>query len=299
LQSSSLTKGEFAMYVCPTCKRVLKGMHCVQCPFQTDRNGSFPVFFTSSPLGSHYRTIGLFYDALYQARENAWKELDGRGSEFISYMASLVESFGPTRYLDVGCGQGYLLGAISAPERFGIEISRRALESANGRSKAELCQGIVEELPYPTGYFDVVTGVGVMEHFLDVVSATKEIHRVLRTGGTYILLLYIPTPLAERILIKVAQFIFPQFHPGSLVQWVLTKLFKGDSPEATRIGSDDKVTQPIQNKHTYSGVKRLFQRIGFKPIHVITKRRVPDAPLVGHHFRIYILCKQTNSPPRS
>ena len=96
------------MYVCPTCKGILERMRCVQCAFKVDWNDGVPVFFAASPIANRYREIGLFYDALYQDRENVWKELDGRGAEFTSYVASVVENFSPKRYLDIGCGQGYL-----------------------------------------------------------------------------------------------------------------------------------------------------------------------------------------------
>ena len=276
------------MYVCPHCKGKLEGVHCLQCAIKIDWSNGIPAFFTDSPLAARYREIALFYDTLYQSRQDVWRDLAGRTAEFINYMKSLVESFGPERYLDIGCGEGFLLSAVSAPEKFGIEISWKAIESARRRTTAQLCQGFVEELPYPSGYFDVVTSMGVMEHFLDDVSATKEIHRVLRAGGRYVVELYYPrTPLTERIMMKVSQFLYPRFRPVGLARWAQTKYSESKGKQA---GSDkDRLDQPVTNFYAPTSAKRLFQRAGFKIVRLITKRQVPNVPLTEHWFQIYIL----------
>ena len=276
------------MYICPHCKGKLEGVHCLPCAITIDWSDGVPAFFTGSPLAARYRRIALFYDTLYRSRQDVWKDEAGRTAEFINYMKSLIESFGPERYLDVGCGEGFLLSAVSAPEKFGIEISRKAIESTRRRTTAQLCQGYVEELPYPTGYFDVVTSMGVMEHFLDDVSATKEIHRVLRAGGRYIVEVYYPTiPLTERIMLKVAQFLYPRFRPVALAQWALTKYSESMAKQAGN--NKDRLDQPVTNFYTPRSAKRLFQRAGFEIVDLITKRRVPDVPLPGHRLQIYIL----------
>ena len=283
-------KGEQALYLCPDCKGDLEAMQCYQCSFKVDWNDNVPVFFTSSPIGIRYKEIGLFYDNLYRTKQDAWKDLAGRGPEFISYMASLIESFRPKRYLEVGCGEGFLLSAVAAPEKFGMEISRKAIESAKGRATAEFCQGCVEELPYPSGYFDVVTGIGVLEHFINDVSAMKEIYRVLRNGGYCILLFYIPLPVRERIIVKLSEFLYPRFHPVRLSRWMLNKCSIWKRKEENGISSRDQVMQPVQIRYTHSSAKRLFDRAGFKLARLITKRRVPDAP-IDHYFPIYVLKK--------
>ena len=146
----------------------------------------------------------------------------------IKFMARLVEEVRPRRYLDIGCGQGYLLSAVSAPEKFGTDISRRALETTGRRTDASLCIGIVEELPYLDGFFDVVSGIGVMEHMIDDMAATREINRVLRPGGRYIVLLLTDRMLLERIRVKLGEFVFPRPRPRELLRWAWSRLRGGN-----------------------------------------------------------------------
>ena len=96
------------------------------------------------------------------------------------------------------------MGTVSAPSKVGVEISRSVIKIARARSTASFCQAIAEQLPYPTGHFNVVSTVGVMEHFVDDIAATREICRVLRDGGDYVAALYIATPFPERVRLKIA-----------------------------------------------------------------------------------------------
>lgn len=87
-----------------------------------ERNGRVPVFFAVSPVANRYREIGLFYDERYETRPNPWKDLAGRGPDFINYMTPLIESCSPRRYLEVGCGEGFLVSSVSTPEKCGLDI---------------------------------------------------------------------------------------------------------------------------------------------------------------------------------
>jgi SAM-dependent methyltransferase len=285
-------------YVCPTCKVSLAHEGCRACGFKPDLAKDPLSFFSRSRIADRYRDIAKFYDDLYESRPNAWKELVGRNDDFIGFVSSLVHRANPVRYLDLGCGQGFLLGAVSAPEKFGIDISRRAVEQARLHANAKLCQGIVEELPFPDASFDVVTGIGVMEHFLDTPAAMAEISRVLRKGGNYIVWLSMEIPLLEKFMLKVSEFIYPEFRPLRLCQWVLGKCGRIFGKRTGNNVSLDPIGQPVRNRQRILGVRRLFRRSGFKVRFLITKRRMPDAPLQGHHFRIYVLEKTAISRER-
>jgi len=280
------------IYVCPICKKGLDGSKCVRCATEFEFSDGVPTFFTQSSISKRYREIGSFYDDLYQTKKNAWEDLAGRGREFVDYVASLVASYGPERYLDAGCGQGFLLGTVSAREKFGIEISREAIRIANSRANANFCQGCIEELPYAGNYFDVVTGIGIISHLLDYLSATKEIHRVLRMGGIYILESYLKTPVKERIMLKVSDFLYPSFRPLSLILWVQKKCSELMNKQVIRNDSQDNIVQPVQIPFTERSLKKLFKSTGLEIVRLITKRKSPEAPLAGHDFRIYVLRKR-------
>ena len=281
-------------YACPVCKSALDSNNCARCGFRMKLAGGLPSFFTASPVSRRYEKIGAFYDTLYSHTEDIWNQLASRGREFDNFISSLVMAGGPVWYLDIGCGEGNLLAAVPAPEKFGMDISRKALQVAAVRAGADLCLGFAEELPYRTEFFDAITSIGVMTHFANDRAATKEIWRVLRPGGRYIAGVFIPPRLTEKIAGKVSEFVFPRPRPAGFVRWLLTK-FRRPVPGANQTEPGRKDRQPIERHYKSKEVERIFKDCGFKISKVITKRKYPDAPLAGHHFRIYILTKDIRS----
>lgn len=78
------------------------------------------------------------------------------------------------RVLDVGCGVNKYPGAI------GIDI--------NPRTRADvLCN--LDSFPYPfrDNSFDSVRAIHVIEHVSDVVRAMEEFHRLVRPGGSIVI----------------------------------------------------------------------------------------------------------------
>ncbi len=138
-----------------------------------------------------------------------------------------------------------------------------------------------------------------MHHFLDGKTAIREVWRVLREGGCYIVNLFVETPLFERFRIKLSEFVYPRFRPVSFCQWALAKYGRSsDEPAGDRVSQDPiLIVQPVYNGYTALSVRRFFRRSGFRVRSVITKRRMPNAPLVGHHRRIYVLEKTRAEAP--
>lgn len=94
------------------------------------------------------------------------------------------------RVLDVGCGDGTVLGQAARDgwSLFGVELSPLAAREARRRGlrpvRADLEGG---RLPIRAASFDVVVCYDVLEHLFDPMSLLSEIHRVLRPGGTALL----------------------------------------------------------------------------------------------------------------
>ncbi len=97
-----------------------------------------------------------------------------------------------SRILDVGCATGNVLRILSEAGTkilAGIDISPEMIKRAEKKlgSKAKLIVASVEDIPFPSNYFDFVINTEAFHHFSNPKKAVKEMTRVLKKGG----LLYI------------------------------------------------------------------------------------------------------------
>ncbi len=107
------------------------------------------------------------------------------------------EHWSGRRVLEAGCGMatdGARFAAAGA-DYTGMDFSPTALEL--GRRRFELdglsgrfVAGSVTRLPFPDRTFDLVFSHGVIHHVEDTAGAVREFHRVLKPGGTVLVMLY-------------------------------------------------------------------------------------------------------------
>lgn len=120
----------------------------------------------------------------------------------------LNEPKGPI--LDVGCGTGALLRALSRrtelPPLIGLDVSRAMLEEALNHSREEgvplsLVRAQAPELPFQDGVLGGVVQSGSLAAMDDPDALFAEVHRILRPGGRYVLLewLRVPALLSGRL----------------------------------------------------------------------------------------------------
>lgn len=134
------------------------------------------------------------------------------------YAASAVHRFGaslpvllelaapqPTdEVLDVATGTGNTALALApyVARVVGLDVSPGMLEQARQRveregfGNASFAEGAAEHLPFADASFTLVTSRHAPHHFRDVPSFLKEVHRVLRPGGRFVMADQI-TPRAE------------------------------------------------------------------------------------------------------
>jgi SAM-dependent methyltransferase len=109
-----------------------------------------------------------------------------RPAEFYSIFMEYLAVRPGQRLLDVGCGPGLLLGeAVRHGARScGVDLSRTALALAHRRVPgAGVACANAEALPFRDGWFDHLTCIGTLEHFLAADRALAEMRRVLKAGG--------------------------------------------------------------------------------------------------------------------
>jgi ubiquinone/menaquinone biosynthesis C-methylase UbiE len=122
-----------------------------------------------------------------------------RYQEYAPWMPRLMEfeKFRGARLLEVGCGMGtdLLQFARGGARCTGIDLTPRSVEITRHRFKLYGADGSFmisdgEHLPFRTESFDVVYSNGVLHHTPDTAGAIREVHRVLRPGGTAKIMLY-------------------------------------------------------------------------------------------------------------
>jgi ubiquinone/menaquinone biosynthesis C-methylase UbiE len=154
------------------------------------------------------------------------------------------------KFLDVGCGAGYAMKLAKEQcgcDTYGIDPDPGA--HGVGRNEGDfmnnlnISKGFSENLPFPSGSFDVVYSSHVLEHVSDTEKTLTEMNRVLKQDGV----LVIGMPTATMAFINaVTQYLFTTHH--RLVNW----LFSGKINVGR--GSLKRVFLPASHSHSGSSV---------------------------------------------
>lgn len=109
---------------------------------------------------------------------------------------SLAEALLPPhpvdRLLEIGYGSGVFLTQLAHDSRelHGIDIHSRHEEVARVLASfgiaARLQQGAAEQTPYAAAFFDVVVAVSTLEFVTDVGQVCREVRRILRPDGCFV-----------------------------------------------------------------------------------------------------------------
>jgi ubiquinone/menaquinone biosynthesis C-methylase UbiE len=144
------------------------------------------------------------------------KEIDPAFARRAKIIFEEVEKYKPKRILDVGCGRGFYLYALSlfsfSKEIHGVDINETYIKKAQAickDAKIHIEKANVYKLPFPSSYFDFIICSEVLEHIPDDRRALMEIKRVLKRKG--------------KLLITVPNLNFPFLWDP--LNWVLMKVF--------------------------------------------------------------------------
>lgn len=121
--------------------------------------------------------------------------------------------------LDIGCGGGNTLARMAERVTEGhltgidyaetsVEASRRFNASLVDAGRMEILHGSVEALPFDDGHFDAVVTVESFYFWPSPAACLKEVARVVKPGGAFLLLaeIYGRDDLPEGIRAKVADY---------------------------------------------------------------------------------------------
>jgi len=124
------------------------------------------------------------YERMY-ALENTYWWFQGR-KEIVLELLRRHTRLGDDRLsvLDVGCGTGLVLEALSACARpVGVDFSRLAMTYCAQRGIKRLVCARVEALPFGNDAFDLLLALDLFEHIDDDEALVREMWRLCRPGG--------------------------------------------------------------------------------------------------------------------
>lgn len=107
-------------------------------------------------------------------------------------IVAVSKEIDPARILDLGTGTGKVIRAIresaGASEYWGLDYSQAMLDKMEDSRELRLLCGNAESMPaVPSNYFDMITARMVFHHIFDRQAALKEVARVLKPGGCFLI----------------------------------------------------------------------------------------------------------------
>lgn len=97
-------------------------------------------------------------------------------------LCSLIETYQPNKFVDLGCGEGYYTSkmAVYAQESIGVDLSKDALKiAARSDSKSQYVIASIFHLPIEKNSVDCITNIFAP-------TPLDEVKRILKENGVYI-----------------------------------------------------------------------------------------------------------------
>jgi ubiquinone/menaquinone biosynthesis C-methylase UbiE len=109
---------------------------------------------------------------------------------FTSHFNLAREFYAGKKVLDIGCGpRGSLEWMTMAQERVGLDpLADSYRELGTAKHRMQYVAAGSESIPFPDNYFDCVSSFNSLDHVDDLDRTISEIIRVLKSGGTFLLL---------------------------------------------------------------------------------------------------------------
>lgn len=130
---------------------------------------------------------------IYESEEYV-KSLEKHGAGFFRYYLPEVVPPKGGKFLDVGCGVGYVVRELTKQgyEAVGVDISKSSIRKAKNLSFEEKVSSSflvadAKKLPFQNNSFDVVGCFDLMEHLYEPEKCIKEMVRVLKSSGKIVI----------------------------------------------------------------------------------------------------------------
>jgi len=133
----------------------------------------------SKMVDEYYNTIAASYDRLHG------EEQDKKLKDLLLH----VELRQNITLLDVGCGTGRSKRLLDLYDIqwHGVEPSEGLIHQAPQDAQHRIKRAAAEHIPFPDASFDVILSLTAIQNFDDVQKSFKEMKRVTKKGGLFLL----------------------------------------------------------------------------------------------------------------
>ncbi len=149
-------------------------------------------FWQANPCGAKFAEMQIGSREFFKAVEQHRYETEWHIPEVVQF-----ERWRDKSVLEIGCGLGTdaIRFARAGANYTGVDLTERSIELVQRRFDFENLRGHLqtadaENLPFADETFDLVYSHGVLHHTPDTERAINEAHRVLKPGGTAMVMLY-------------------------------------------------------------------------------------------------------------
>lgn len=187
--------GEWSISRCPNTDCGLLWLD--PCPLEDDIYKAYATYYTHSPTSGVRSLHSNFMSTMLRLLVNAVTSLSGLGKERRNVTNMHLNELSPGRLLEIGCGDGEFLDRMKGFgwRVEGVDFDVKAACAAKEKFGIEVKVGRLEDMHYPEGSFDAVTLRHVIEHVFDPIATMREVCRILKPGGTVVVL----TPNADSL----------------------------------------------------------------------------------------------------
>ena len=157
---------------------------------------------------------------LWGARAQDWAEVQ-EGQFRVAYedVFDRLDLTDGATYCDVGCGAGMaaLIASQRAERVSGLDAAVNLLNIARSRvSSGDFRLGKLEDLPFPEGAFDFVTGFNSFQYAANPVAALSEARRIAKPSGRVVVMTWgSPEGMEAASLVAALKPLLPPPPPGA------------------------------------------------------------------------------------
>ena len=147
-------------------------------------------------LEMQYNSEKYYNNLFKQNLDASWDDAPGK-KVILSALVNNIKTQ-KNKILDIGCGNGYFINEIKKitlecdleQNYFGIDISEVAIEKAKNHYPGITFEQMdATALTFPNNFFDIIFSYGVMEHVKNPFEALKNVHRILKDDGFFLMMI--------------------------------------------------------------------------------------------------------------